>query len=177
MWQGSYIPGIYSLSIGIERHGKKKITPFMGTETGSLWHSHPFSNCLETEASSLHSIICLWGVWGNLNMCIILLLLLSSCRQFETKYERLSTGRGYVSRRRKASLIAGSEFPLHQENSEMCKVVFAPEPASTSSGWFWNWLVMFHLNLSSQKGYHVTCLCTCSLRAQCLHVYLYLTFL
>ncbi|XP_029778051.1 microsomal triglyceride transfer protein large subunit [Suricata suricatta] len=57
-------------------------------------------------------------------------------RQFETKYERLSTGRGYVSRRRKESLIAGSEFPLHQENSEMCKVVFAPEPASTSSGWF-----------------------------------------
>lgn len=130
---------------------EEKITPFMGTETGSLWHSHPFSNCFETEASSLHSIICLWGVWGNLNMCIILLLLLSSCRQFETKYERLSTGRGYVSRRRKESLIAGSEFPLHQENSEMCKVVFAPEPASTSSGWFWNWLVMFHLNLCSQR--------------------------
>ncbi|KAF3815459.1 hypothetical protein GH733_016412 [Mirounga leonina] len=57
-------------------------------------------------------------------------------RQFETKYERLSTGRGYVSRRRKESLIAGSEFPLHQENSDMCKVVFAPEPESSSGGWF-----------------------------------------
>ncbi|XP_025279260.1 microsomal triglyceride transfer protein large subunit isoform X1 [Canis lupus baileyi] len=57
-------------------------------------------------------------------------------RQFETKYERLSTGRGYISRRRKESLIAGSEFPLHQENSEMCNVVFAPEPESASSGWF-----------------------------------------
>uniref|UniRef100_A0A671DVU7 Microsomal triglyceride transfer protein large subunit n=1 Tax=Rhinolophus ferrumequinum TaxID=59479 RepID=A0A671DVU7_RHIFE len=45
-------------------------------------------------------------------------------RQFETKYERLSTGRGYVSRKRKERLVAGSEFPLHQENSEMCKVVF-----------------------------------------------------
>ncbi|KAM9678617.1 microsomal triglyceride transfer protein large subunit [Trichechus inunguis] len=57
-------------------------------------------------------------------------------RQFETKYERLSTGKGYVSRRRKERLVAGSEFPLHQENSEMCKVVFAPEPESTSNGWF-----------------------------------------
>ncbi|KAB1282244.1 Microsomal triglyceride transfer protein large subunit [Camelus dromedarius] len=57
-------------------------------------------------------------------------------RQFETKYERLSTGRGYVSRKRKESLIAGSEFPLHQENSEMCKAVFAPPPESSSSGWF-----------------------------------------
>ncbi|KAL2780635.1 microsomal triglyceride transfer protein large subunit isoform 1 precursor [Daubentonia madagascariensis] len=57
-------------------------------------------------------------------------------RQFETKYERLSTGRGYVSRKRKEYLLAGCEFPLHQENSEMCKVVFAPQPESTSSGWF-----------------------------------------
>lgn len=57
-------------------------------------------------------------------------------RQFETKYERLSTGRGYVSRKRKERLVAGSEFPLHQENSEMCKVVFPPQPENTSNGWF-----------------------------------------
>ncbi|XP_045392838.1 microsomal triglyceride transfer protein large subunit isoform X1 [Lemur catta] len=57
-------------------------------------------------------------------------------RQSETKYERLSTGRGYVSRRRKQHLVAGCEFPLHQENSEMCRVVFAPQPEGTSSGWF-----------------------------------------
>ncbi|XP_069341705.1 microsomal triglyceride transfer protein large subunit [Eulemur rufifrons] len=57
-------------------------------------------------------------------------------RQSETKYERLSTGRGYVSRRRKEHLVAGCEFPLHQENSEMCKVVFAPQPEGSSSGWF-----------------------------------------
>nr|XP_019817963.1 PREDICTED: microsomal triglyceride transfer protein large subunit [Bos indicus] len=57
-------------------------------------------------------------------------------RQFETKYERLSTGRGYISRKRKESLIGGCEFPLHQENSDMCKVVFAPQPESSSSGWF-----------------------------------------
>uniref|UniRef100_A0A8C6MXX4 Microsomal triglyceride transfer protein large subunit n=1 Tax=Mus spicilegus TaxID=10103 RepID=A0A8C6MXX4_MUSSI len=58
-------------------------------------------------------------------------------RQFETKYERLSTGRGYVSRRRKESLVAGCELPLHQENSEMCNVVFPPQPESDNSGgWF-----------------------------------------
>lgn len=57
-------------------------------------------------------------------------------RQFETKYERLSTGRGYVSRKRKESLVAGSEFPLHQENSEMCNIVFPPQPENTSGGWF-----------------------------------------
>lgn len=57
-------------------------------------------------------------------------------RQFETKYERLSTGRGYVSRKRKERLVAGSEFPLHRENSEMCKVVFPPQPENTSNGWF-----------------------------------------
>ncbi|XP_048189563.1 microsomal triglyceride transfer protein large subunit [Perognathus longimembris pacificus] len=57
-------------------------------------------------------------------------------RQSETKYERLSTGRGYVSRRSKESLLAGCELPLHRENSEMCKVVFAPPPESSSGGWF-----------------------------------------
>ncbi|XP_012879222.1 PREDICTED: microsomal triglyceride transfer protein large subunit [Dipodomys ordii] len=57
-------------------------------------------------------------------------------RQSEIKYERLSTGRGYVSRRSKERLLAGCEFPLHQENSEMCKVVFAPPAESSSSGWF-----------------------------------------
>ncbi|XP_048669816.1 microsomal triglyceride transfer protein large subunit [Marmota marmota marmota] len=58
-------------------------------------------------------------------------------RQYETKYERLSTGRGYVSRKRKESLLAGCEFPLHQENSEMCKMVFPPQPEESSSGgWF-----------------------------------------
>lgn len=117
--------------------------PFMGMEAGSLWHSHPFSNCSETEASSVHPVAWLWGLWGPFNMCLILLLLLLLCRQFETKYERLSTGRAYVSRRRKESRIAGSELPLHQENSDMCNVVFAPEPESNSGGWFWTWLLSF----------------------------------
>uniref|UniRef100_A0A8C2M2F2 Microsomal triglyceride transfer protein large subunit n=1 Tax=Cricetulus griseus TaxID=10029 RepID=A0A8C2M2F2_CRIGR len=57
--------------------------------------------------------------------------------QFETKYERLSTGRGYISRRRKERLVSGCELPLHQENSEMCNMVFPPQPESDNSGgWF-----------------------------------------
>ncbi|XP_006100342.3 microsomal triglyceride transfer protein large subunit [Myotis lucifugus] len=58
-------------------------------------------------------------------------------RQFETKYERLSTGKGYVLRKRKEMLVPGSEFPLHQENANMCKVVFPPQPESASSGGGW----------------------------------------
>lgn len=143
-------------------------------EAGGLRHPHLFWNCSEAEASRVHEWL-RW-VWGDLNTCVMLLLLLLLRRQFETKYERLSTGRGYVSRKRKERLVAGSEFPLHQENSEMCKVVFAPQAESTSGGWFWSWLVTFHGNPSPQKGYNVTCLSACSLRAQCLHFCLYLRF-
>ncbi|XP_074084199.1 microsomal triglyceride transfer protein large subunit [Macrotis lagotis] len=57
-------------------------------------------------------------------------------RRYVTKFERLSTGKGYVSRKGKEKLSPGSEFPLHQENSDMCKVVFPPQVESSSDGWF-----------------------------------------
>ncbi|XP_029529245.1 microsomal triglyceride transfer protein-like [Oncorhynchus nerka] len=41
-----------------------------------------------------------------------------------TKYESLPSGKSYVSRRGHNQLLPGSEFPLHQENSNMCKRVF-----------------------------------------------------
>uniref|UniRef100_A0A672G3T4 Microsomal triglyceride transfer protein-like n=1 Tax=Salarias fasciatus TaxID=181472 RepID=A0A672G3T4_SALFA len=41
-----------------------------------------------------------------------------------TKYESLSSGKSVVSRKGRKFLIPGSEFPLHQENSNMCKRVF-----------------------------------------------------
>uniref|UniRef100_A0A8C8D0I1 Vitellogenin domain-containing protein n=1 Tax=Oncorhynchus tshawytscha TaxID=74940 RepID=A0A8C8D0I1_ONCTS len=41
-----------------------------------------------------------------------------------TKYESLPSGKSYVSRRGHKQLLPGSEFPLHQENSNMCKRVF-----------------------------------------------------
>ncbi|XP_078425239.1 microsomal triglyceride transfer protein large subunit [Cetorhinus maximus] len=55
-------------------------------------------------------------------------------RQFVTKYESLPSGKTYVSRKGKTILVTGSEFPLHQENSDMCKKVFTIE--SDSSEWF-----------------------------------------
>lgn len=45
--------------------------------------------------------------------------------EYLTKYESLSSGKSVVSRRSKKQHIPGSEFPLHQENSNMCKKVFA----------------------------------------------------
>uniref|UniRef100_UPI0037E74E75 microsomal triglyceride transfer protein large subunit n=1 Tax=Semicossyphus pulcher TaxID=241346 RepID=UPI0037E74E75 len=44
--------------------------------------------------------------------------------EYVTKYESLSSGKSTVSRKGKKQLVPGSEFPLHQENSNMCKKVF-----------------------------------------------------
>uniref|UniRef100_A0A8C5GHM3 Vitellogenin domain-containing protein n=1 Tax=Gouania willdenowi TaxID=441366 RepID=A0A8C5GHM3_GOUWI len=43
---------------------------------------------------------------------------------FVTTYEGLPSGKNIVSRKSNKFLIPGSEFPLHQENSDMCKKVF-----------------------------------------------------
>ncbi|XP_040043567.2 microsomal triglyceride transfer protein large subunit [Gasterosteus aculeatus] len=44
--------------------------------------------------------------------------------EYLTKYESLSSGKSVVSHNSKKQLVPGSEFPLHQENSNMCKKVF-----------------------------------------------------
>lgn len=41
-----------------------------------------------------------------------------------TKYDRLPSGKHAISQRSKKHVVPGSEFPLHQENSNMCKKVF-----------------------------------------------------
>ncbi|XP_010775094.1 microsomal triglyceride transfer protein large subunit isoform X1 [Notothenia coriiceps] len=41
-----------------------------------------------------------------------------------SKYESISSGKSVASHKRKKQLVPGSEFPLHQENSNMCKKVF-----------------------------------------------------
>ncbi|MGH0152677.1 UNVERIFIED_CONTAM: hypothetical protein FKN15_024630 [Acipenser sinensis] len=46
-------------------------------------------------------------------------------RQFLTKYESLASGKHYISRKGSREIVPGSEFPLHQENSNMCKKVFS----------------------------------------------------
>ncbi|XP_041838707.1 microsomal triglyceride transfer protein large subunit [Melanotaenia boesemani] len=45
-------------------------------------------------------------------------------REYLTKYENLSSGKSVTSQKKKTLLVPGSEFPLHQENSNMCKKVF-----------------------------------------------------
>ncbi|XP_070840770.1 microsomal triglyceride transfer protein large subunit [Chaetodon trifascialis] len=45
--------------------------------------------------------------------------------EYLTKYESVSSGKSVLSRKGKKQLVPGSEFPLHQENSNMCKKVFA----------------------------------------------------
>ncbi|XP_070712311.1 microsomal triglyceride transfer protein large subunit [Pempheris klunzingeri] len=44
--------------------------------------------------------------------------------EYLTKYESLSSGKSVMSHKSKKQLVPGSEFPLHQENSNMCKKVF-----------------------------------------------------
>ncbi|KAG9342399.1 hypothetical protein JZ751_016401 [Albula glossodonta] len=45
-------------------------------------------------------------------------------RESVTKRESLWSGQNFVSHKDKKELVPGSEFPLHQENSNMCKKVF-----------------------------------------------------
>ncbi|XP_049899979.1 microsomal triglyceride transfer protein large subunit isoform X1 [Epinephelus moara] len=44
--------------------------------------------------------------------------------EYMTRYESVSSGKSVMSRKSKKQLVPGSEFPLHQENSNMCKKVF-----------------------------------------------------
>ncbi|KAM9329652.1 microsomal triglyceride transfer protein large subunit [Gastrophryne carolinensis] len=56
-------------------------------------------------------------------------------RRYVTKYEKLPRGKSYLSRKGKLQTVAGSELPLHQENSNMCRAVFTDDQDS-SDGWF-----------------------------------------
>ncbi|XP_067409865.1 microsomal triglyceride transfer protein large subunit isoform X2 [Emydura macquarii macquarii] len=59
----------------------------------------------------------------------------SPFRQYVTKYESLPSGKRYTSRKGKVKLLAGSEYPLHQENSNMCRKVFSTQ-SDASDSWF-----------------------------------------
>uniref|UniRef100_A0A3P9LFB2 Microsomal triglyceride transfer protein n=1 Tax=Oryzias latipes TaxID=8090 RepID=A0A3P9LFB2_ORYLA len=45
-------------------------------------------------------------------------------REYLTKYEHVSSGKSSQLRKQRRLIVSGSEFPLHQENSNMCKRVF-----------------------------------------------------
>ncbi|XP_053186264.1 microsomal triglyceride transfer protein large subunit [Scomber japonicus] len=44
--------------------------------------------------------------------------------EYLKKYDSLSSGKSVLSQKSRKQLVPGSEFPLHQENSNMCKKVF-----------------------------------------------------
>ncbi|KAG5285686.1 hypothetical protein AALO_G00006240 [Alosa alosa] len=48
-------------------------------------------------------------------------------REVLAKFERLPQGKQFVSRRGRSQLVPGSEFPLHQANSDMCKRIHAED--------------------------------------------------
>ncbi|XP_060102991.1 microsomal triglyceride transfer protein large subunit [Heteronotia binoei] len=56
-------------------------------------------------------------------------------REYLTKYESLPSGKSYTTRKGKERLLEGSQHPLHQENSNMCREVFTDESDSSES-WF-----------------------------------------
>ncbi|XP_048053251.1 microsomal triglyceride transfer protein large subunit [Megalobrama amblycephala] len=45
-------------------------------------------------------------------------------REMVSKQEKLPSGQTFSTKRSRVQLVPGSEFPLHQENSNMCKKVF-----------------------------------------------------
>lgn len=47
-------------------------------------------------------------------------------RETVSKQEKLPTGQTFSRKRSRDQVVPGSEFPLHQENSNMCKKVFEP---------------------------------------------------
>nr|AAH95581.1 Mtp protein [Danio rerio] len=47
-------------------------------------------------------------------------------RETVSKQEKLPTGQMFSRKRSRDQVVPGSEFPLHQENSNMCKKVFEP---------------------------------------------------
>ncbi|XP_008945390.1 PREDICTED: microsomal triglyceride transfer protein large subunit [Merops nubicus] len=68
-------------------------------------------------------------------VCIQMDRVESPFRRYVTKYESLPSGRRYTARRGKVGLLAGNEYPLHQENSNMCREVFSAK-SDSSSNWF-----------------------------------------
>lgn len=82
--------------------------------------------CMHADGQSQFPHQVLWVTW-----CFTLefppTLISSQCSSFSdyvTKYEGLPSGKSVTLRRGRKQLVPGSEFPLHQQNSNMCKKVF-----------------------------------------------------
>lgn len=83
----------------------------------------PFRYCKQTKKKIQYTFRVL--LLNQLKQSLIISSWCFTFSEYLTKYESLSSGKSVMSRRGKKQLIPGSEFPLHQENSNMCKKVFA----------------------------------------------------
>lgn len=86
---------------------------------------YPFLVCMQMDKATFPVRYC--GLHDVLLSSFPPTLISSQCSSFSdyvTKYEGLPSGKSVTLRRGRKQLVPGSEFPLHQENSNMCKKVF-----------------------------------------------------
>ncbi|NXT28007.1 MTP protein, partial [Syrrhaptes paradoxus] len=104
------------------------------TEVDSFFVKTGMENTLEVE-TTLDFISTVQFSQYPFLVCMQMERAESPFRHYVTKYESLPSGRRYTAKRGKAELLAGNEYPLHQENSNMCRKVFSAKSES-SSNWF-----------------------------------------
>ncbi|NXJ95671.1 MTP protein, partial [Corythaixoides concolor] len=115
---------------------KNRVAMFLAgnTEVDSFFVKTGVENTLEVE-TTLDFISTVQFSQYPFLVCMQMDRVESPFRRFVTKYESLPSGRRYTARIGKAELLAGNEYPLHQENSNMCRKVFDAK-ADSSSNWF-----------------------------------------
>ncbi|KAI1238522.1 hypothetical protein IHE44_0013256 [Lamprotornis superbus] len=117
---------------------KNRVAMFIAgnTEVDSFFVKTGMETTLETE-TSLDFISTVQFSQYPFLVCMQMDRVDSPFRTQMTKYESLPSGRRYTARRGKAATLAGNEYPLHQENSNMCKRVIGantPEPILAAQG-------------------------------------------
>ncbi|NXX40777.1 MTP protein, partial [Tricholaema leucomelas] len=115
---------------------KNRVATFVSgnTEVDSFFVKTGMETTLEVE-TSLDFISTVQFSQYPFLVCMQMDRVGSPFRHHVTKYESLPSGRRYTARGGKAVLLAGNEYPLHQENSNMCKQVFGAKSESSGS-WF-----------------------------------------
>ncbi|XP_064568342.1 microsomal triglyceride transfer protein large subunit isoform X2 [Zonotrichia leucophrys gambelii] len=115
---------------------KNRVAMFVAgnTEVDSFFVKTGMETTLETE-TALDFISTVQFSQYPFLVCMQMDRVDSPFRTHMTKYESLPSGRRYTARRGKAATLAGNEYPLHQENSNMCKKVFGAK-SDSAGGWF-----------------------------------------
>ncbi|NWZ42919.1 MTP protein, partial [Brachypodius atriceps] len=115
---------------------KNRVAVFVAgnTEVDSFFVKTGMETTLETE-TALDFISTVQFSQYPFLVCMQMDRVDSPFRTHTAKYESLPSGRRYTARSGRAATLAGNEFPLHQENSNMCKKVFGAKSDSAGS-WF-----------------------------------------